>query len=104
MAENGAAHLALDDLTEAAVLLQELPGNLGEARGAAGVHQEDAAGIDVRPARQRSRIYSPTTFSMEPRYFFTTDILPSMTSMQGCSFKRLAPRAVTAEQRPPFFM
>ena len=35
---------------------------------------------------------------------FTTPILPFCTSMQGCSFKTLAPKAVTAEQRPPFFI
>ena len=57
----------------------------------------------VRPA-SRSRTYSSTTFSMEPRYFFVTGSLPSTTSRQGWSFSRLAPSAVAVEQRPPFFI
>ncbi len=51
-----------------------------------------------------SVIYSQTHLSKLPRYFLPTSILPSLTSMHGRSFKRFAPRSVTAEQRPPFFM
>ena len=51
-----------------------------------------------------SVIYSQTHLSKLPRYFLPTPILPSLTSMHGRSLNRFAPRSVTAEHRPPFFM
>ena len=50
-----------------------------------------------------SLTYFTRTLSREPRYFFSTPMLPSWLStwMQGLSFSMFAPRAVTAEQRPP---